>query len=83
MKPGDVLGTGTLSAPHSGGLGSLLEKSEMGKKPFSLGEHRKAMTFLQDGDSVRITGFAKGKGYSIGFGECEGKVLAALPTDQM
>jgi fumarylacetoacetase len=79
MKAGDLLGTGTLSAPNADGLGSLLEKSEMGKKPYSLGQDRKAMTFLQDGDSVRFTGSAKGKGYTIGFGECEGKVLKANP----
>ena len=77
MRPGDLLGTGTLSAPHADGLGSLLEKSEMGRKPFPLsGEER---TFLHDHDSVRITGIAEGPGYSIGFGECEGTVLEAVP----
>ncbi|UZJ57581.1 hypothetical protein CBS101457_006901 [Exobasidium rhododendri] len=82
MNAGDLLGTGTLSAPRPDGLGSLLEKSEMGRKPFTLkqggGEER---TFLKDGDSVRIRGVARGKGYSIGFGDCEGSVLEAIPID--
>lgn len=79
MRPSDMLGTGTLSAPRPDGLGSLLEASKLGREPFTLGD-RKDMTFLRDGDSVRITGVAKSpEGYSIGFGECEGTVLPALP----
>lgn len=78
MRPGDLLGTGTLSAPRPDGLGSLLEKSKLGREPFGLGS-RKDMTFLRDGDSVRLTGSARGKGYTIGFGHCEGTVLPALP----
>ena len=81
MRPGDLLGTGTLSAPRLDGLGSLLEKSEMGQKPFSIGKQGEQMTFLRDGDSVRIRGMAKGKGYTIGFGECEGSVLEAIPVE--
>jgi fumarylacetoacetase len=79
MKAGDLLGTGTLSAPRSDGLGSLLEKSEMGRKPFQLRRNGESMTYLRDGDSVRIKGLAQGKGYRIGFGECEGRVLEAFP----
>ncbi|MCO5563418.1 hypothetical protein L7F22_017060 [Adiantum nelumboides] len=78
MRPGDLLGTGTLSAPRPDGLGSLLEKSKLGREPFGLGS-RKDMTFLKDGDCVRLTGSARGKGYTIGFGHCEGTVLPALP----
>jgi len=38
------------------------------------------MTFLRDGDSVRITANVRAPdgSYSIGFGECEGTVLPAI-----
>ncbi|KAL1410446.1 hypothetical protein Q8F55_004457 [Vanrija albida] len=83
LRPSDMMGSGTLSAPgnsdapNDGALGSLLERSRLGREPFELNEGRKDMTWLRDGDSVRITGVAKGEGYSIGFGECEGTVLPA------
>ncbi|KAN0066492.1 hypothetical protein ACQY0O_000586 [Thecaphora frezii] len=100
MRPGDLLGTGTLSAPGEEGYGSLLEKSQGGKRPFSLAlrvaqadggkveqgaqdtahPHEKVQrTFLQDGDSVRMTAVAQGDGFRIGFGECVGTVLPPLP----
>ena len=50
----------------------------MGKQPFALGR-RADMTWLRDGDSVRMTALAQGEGFCIGFGECEGTVLPALP----
>ena len=78
MRAGDMLGTGTLSAPGEHGYGSLLEKTHMGKQPFALGR-RADMTWLRDGDSVRMTALAQGEGFCIGFGECEGTVLPALP----
>lgn len=80
MNPGDLLGTGTLSAPHDNGLGSLLEKTHLGAKPFRLSKDSPEQTFLRDGDSVKMTAKATSKnGYSIGFGECEGSVLPAIP----
>jgi len=42
----------------------------------SNGETRK---FIEDGDSIVITGFANRNGKKIGFGECSGKVLPAHP----
>ncbi|HTM81590.1 fumarylacetoacetase [Asticcacaulis sp.] len=76
LQPGDLLGTGTLSAATPDGYGSLLEISEGGKKSVALvnGETR---TFLEDGDEVRITGVAHAAGFvSIGFGDCQGTVTA-------
>ncbi|CBQ70829.1 related to fumarylacetoacetate hydrolase [Sporisorium reilianum SRZ2] len=78
LRAGDLLGTGTLSAPGEQGYGSLLEKCEAGRRPFALaGEER---TFLEDGDSVRMSGLVMGEeGHAVGFGECVGCVLPALP----
>lgn len=91
FNPSDMCGSGTLSAPNDknaesslndAGLGSLLERSRLGRQPFELDAGRKDMTWLRDGDSVRITGEVKGDGYVIGFGECEGTVLPSLPLKQ-
>lgn len=80
MNPGDLLGTGTLSAPHDDGLGSLLEKTHLGAKPFQLSEDTPEQTFLRDGDSVKMMAKATSKdGYCIGFGDCEGTILPAIP----
>ncbi len=78
MNVGDLLGSGTISGPDKGSRGSLLELSWGGKEPFTLdtGEQR---SFIEDGDTLTLYGAAKGDGYQIGFGSCEGKLLAAAP----
>lgn len=77
LQPGDLLGTGTISAPSSEGYGSLMELTGGGEKPIALpsGEVR---TFLEDGDEIilRATASAEGR-VSIGFGECRAAVLPA------
>lgn len=74
---GDLLGTGTISGPEKHERGSIMELCWGGKEPIKLdnGEER---TFLVDGDSVLLEGIAKGAGYNIGFGTCEGTVQPAL-----
>ena len=77
LRPGDVLGTGTLSAPETTGLGSLLESTNGGKEPLRLtnGEVR---TFLEDGDEITLGGTARADGFvAIGFGPCTAIVLPA------
>lgn len=77
LRPGDLLGTGTISAPTSAGYGSLMELSQGGKNPIALptGESR---TFLEDGDEVILRATATSPGrVSIGFGECRAIVLPA------
>ncbi|QYU70536.1 fumarylacetoacetase [Leptolyngbya sp. 15MV] len=73
LRPGDLLGTGTISV--EGGYGSLLELSRGGKEPVALpgGETRR---FLEDGDEVFLTARAERDGFvGIGFGECRGVVV--------
>jgi len=74
LQPGDLLGSGTISGPTEDTFGSMLEISWKGSKPLTLsnGQTRK---FLQNGDSVIMTGYCQGDGYRIGFGRCVGKVL--------
>lgn len=81
MRPGDLLASGTISGPDPASFGSMLELSWRGERPVDLenspGETRK---FLQDGDSVVITGACAarpGVVGRVGFGVCEGTVLPA------
>lgn len=76
LNPGDILGSGTLSGPHPGEAGSLLELTQGGKQPLALatGETR---TFLEDGDSIILRAFCERPGaVRIGFGEASGTVVA-------
>jgi fumarylacetoacetase len=78
MRAGDLLGTGTISAPSDDGLGSLLEIVGGGRRPLALpsGETRR---FLEDGDTVIMRAHCRRDGFaSIGFGECRGTVVPAL-----
>ena len=76
MRVGDLLGSGTISGATKESRGSLLELSWGGKEPLTLatGETR---SFIEDGDTLTLRGAAKGEGYTIGFGECSGKLLPA------
>ncbi|SMX26070.1 Fumarylacetoacetate (FAA) hydrolase family protein [Pelagimonas phthalicica] len=76
MNTGDLLGSGTISGPEKENRGSLLELSWGGKEPLTLdtGETR---SFLEDGDTLTLTGHAQGDGFRIGFGSCTGTILPA------
>ena len=77
MRCGDLLGSGTISGAEKNQRGALLELSWGGAEPITLdgGESR---SFLEDGDTVTLTGAAQGDGYTIGFGQCSGTVLPAF-----
>ncbi len=62
MNAGDLLGSGTISGAEKHERGSLLELSWVEKEPLTLdtGETR---TFIEDGDTITLTGTAKGDGY--------------------
>jgi fumarylacetoacetase len=75
MRPGDLLGSGTVSGPTPDSRGCLLERTWRGQQPLAMpdGSERK---FLQDGDEVIIRGYCEAPGARrIGFGECRGAVL--------
>lgn len=77
MNAGDLLGSGTISGPEQSQFGSLLELTYGGKAPLTLdtGETR---TFIEDGDTLTLTGAAIGDGYQIGFGTCTGTIKPAV-----
>lgn len=77
MRTGDLLGSGTISGAEKHQRGAMLELSWGGAEPITLdsGENR---CFIEDGDTVTLSGAAHGDGYIIGFGDCYGVVLPAF-----
>jgi fumarylacetoacetase len=74
LRPGDLLGSGTVSGETKESRGCLLERTWRGAEPLTLpsGEQRK---FLEDGDEVILRGFCERPGaVRIGLGECRGIV---------
>ena len=80
MQSGDIVATGTASGTSSDSLGCLLELTMDGKKPFHL-KNGSVRSYLEDGDVVRIAGFAGSADSGVGFGECVGQVSPALALD--
>ena len=76
MRVGDLLGSGTVSGAEKHQRGSMLELSWGGKDPLLLSDGQ-TRSFLEDGDSVRLSGRAQAAGYCIGFGECLGTITPA------
>jgi fumarylacetoacetase len=78
LRPGDILGTGTVSGPADDNRGCLLELTANGRQPLTLpgGEER---GYLADGDAVTFRGHCEGRGFRrIGFGSCHGTVVPAV-----
>jgi len=80
------MASGTISGATEDSFGSMLELSWKGSKVIELGceaesGDKKNVTrkFLQDGDEVIITGHCEKDGVRVGFGECRGTILPALP----
>ncbi|MDP3196972.1 fumarylacetoacetase [Tabrizicola sp.] len=76
MNTGDLLGSGTISGPTKESRGSLLELSWGGKEPFAIAGGTRS--FVEDNDTLTLRGRCKGDGYTIGFGDCTGRVIPAL-----
>src|SRR5438477_2129395 len=76
LQSGDLLASGTISGPTEDSRGCLLELTWRGANPLKLpgGEARK---WLEDGDTLTITGWCEGDGYRVGFGEVSGKISPA------
>jgi fumarylacetoacetase len=76
MNVGDLLGSGTISGPEKHQRGSLLEISWNGSEPVELSSGI-TRAFLEDGDSLVMSGWCQGDGYRMGFGAVEGTILPA------
>ncbi|WCM94740.1 fumarylacetoacetase [Acidovorax sp. NCPPB 2350] len=77
LRPGDLIGSGTISGPEDGTQGSLLELTHGGSRPIGLpnGETR---AFVEDGDEVILAAWCDRPGFRrIGLGRCTGLILPA------
>jgi fumarylacetoacetase len=75
LRPGDLLGTGTLSGADRTSWGSLAELTEGAKTAIQLSNGEKR-TFLEDGDEIVMTAHGEQDGCaSIGFGECRARIV--------
>ena len=67
LETGDLIGTGTISGPEPGQLGSLLELTRDGTE---------GRGYLDDGDTVTLTARCVREGFAtIGFGPCTGTIV--------
>ncbi|MEP7014998.1 MAG: fumarylacetoacetase [Verrucomicrobiota bacterium] len=76
LQPGDLLASGTISGATDESRGCMLELTWRGANPLKLpnGESRK---WLEDGDTLSITGWCQGDGYRVGFGEVSGRIVGS------
>lgn len=77
IKTGDMMASGTISGPEKDSRGCMLELTWRGKEPLKLSDGVER-SFLMDGDTVTIKGFAQKDSIRVGFGEVVGKILPAL-----
>lgn len=70
------MASGTISGETEDSYGSFLELTWRGERPLTLpdGTERK---FLQDGDSVVLSGVAVKEGLRVGFSEVKGTISPA------
>ncbi|WP_374929823.1 fumarylacetoacetase [Kytococcus sedentarius] len=81
LSAADVFASGTISGDEKGERGSFLELSWSGQEPITL-EDGSERSFLEDGDTVTITGWAPGPdGSRIGLGEVTGTITPAIGLD--
>lgn len=81
VNSGDMMGSGTISGPTTDSYGSMLELSWQGTKlvPLKNGQTRK---FIEDNDTVILTGYCEKNGIHLGFGEVSTKLLPALKFEK-
>ena len=77
INVGDMMASGTISGPEKHSFGSMLELTWRGTNPIKMkdGSERK---FINDNDSVIITGYCQKDTVRVGFGECRSKALASI-----
>jgi fumarylacetoacetase len=76
MEPGDLLGSGTISGSTPDSLGSLLELTRNGTRPVTLNDGS-SRTFIEDGDTLTLSGVADSSQFKMDFGNASGTVLPA------
>jgi fumarylacetoacetase len=76
LEAGDLCASGASSGATPGALGSLLELTHDGNQPLNLPNDLQ-LSYLRDGDTVILRGYAEKNGLRIGLGEVRGTILPA------
>ena len=76
VRIGDLMASGTISGPNAGSFGSMLELSWNGAHPVLLADGLNR-TFIEDGDTVTLRGWAEKEGLRVGFGILSNTILPA------
>lgn len=76
LQVGDLLASGTISGKEPGSFGSMLELTWGGRNPLIL-DNGTERSFVEDGDTVTIRGYAEKDGIRVDFGEVSNTVLPA------
>jgi fumarylacetoacetase len=78
VNSGDMLATGTVSGSDQGTNGCLFEVTG-GKRPLKIADGKERL-YLEDGDGVRLNGWAGelGSDACVGFGDCFGVLEPAI-----
>lgn len=79
MRPGDLLGSGTISGTPQDSFGSMLELCWKGTRTVDLGSSGETRKFLKDGDVVSMSGVCGGKEGvgAVGFGSVSNEIFPA------
>lgn len=76
VNSGDLMGSGTISGPTPDSLGSMLELAWQGTRPIPM-DNGTERSFIEDNDTVILTGYCQNGPLCIGFGEVVTKLLPA------
>ena len=77
INVGDMYASGAISGPTPSSSGSMLELSWNGTRPLKVTESEER-TFIEDNDTIIMTGYAQKDNLKIGFGEVRTKILPAI-----
>ncbi|UUX94990.1 fumarylacetoacetase [Aquabacterium sp. J223] len=81
LRPGDLIGSGTVSGEADESRACLTEITSAGREPLRLPDGDERL-WLQDGDEIELRARAQRDGaVPIGFGACSGRILPALAGD--
>jgi fumarylacetoacetase len=74
VNSGDMMGSGTISGSTKESFGSMLELTWSGKNPILMNDNTERK-FINDNDTVIMTGYCENQEVRIGFGEVSSKLL--------
>jgi fumarylacetoacetase len=77
IEYGDLYASGTISGTEPGTFGSLLELTWRGQKPIVMEETGEIRSFIQDGDTITMSGYCDAEGFRVGLGEVSATIDSA------